>query len=278
MLSPFRYPGGKTWLVPLVGEWLAQIQPKPAEFIEPFAGGGSVALSVAFGHLAEHVTFVELDDSVADVWSAILGGHASLLADRVESFECTLTALKDALRRLPDSIEERAFRTILLNRVRRGGILAAGAGLLRDGENGKGIFSRWYPGTLKLRILEVASMKDRITFIRGDGLTVMEQFLHCEDAAFFIDPPYTADEKRGGRRLYTHHSVDHNEVFRLASCFAGRFLMTYDNSDEVRSLAKKHGLEVREIAMRDNNHATRVELLLGRDLSWLGEPSKVSAG
>ena len=42
--SPFRYPGGKTWLVPRVRQWLASIE-RPHELIEPFAGGAIVGLS-----------------------------------------------------------------------------------------------------------------------------------------------------------------------------------------------------------------------------------------
>jgi len=38
-LSPFRYPGGKTWLVPDVRHWLMASKVKPAVFVEPFAGG-----------------------------------------------------------------------------------------------------------------------------------------------------------------------------------------------------------------------------------------------
>src|SRR5712671_8236811 len=46
--SPFRYPGGKTWLVPYVRQWLSSRAPKPEELIEPFAGGAIVGLTVAF--------------------------------------------------------------------------------------------------------------------------------------------------------------------------------------------------------------------------------------
>jgi hypothetical protein len=58
----FRYPGGKTWLVPRIRQWLASLETKPAEFVEPFAGGGIVSLTVAFEQLADSVTMVELDD------------------------------------------------------------------------------------------------------------------------------------------------------------------------------------------------------------------------
>lgn len=46
--SPFRYPGGKTWLVPRIRQWLAGLSVQETEFIEPFVGGGIVSLTVAF--------------------------------------------------------------------------------------------------------------------------------------------------------------------------------------------------------------------------------------
>src|SRR5881396_794504 len=59
--SPFRYPGGKTWLVPRIRQWLLSRPVRPADLIEPFAGGAIVGLTAAFERLAEHVTLVELD-------------------------------------------------------------------------------------------------------------------------------------------------------------------------------------------------------------------------
>src|SRR5947209_19817056 len=86
--SPFRYPGGKTWLVPRVRQWLASLKTKPAEFIEPFAGGGIVSLTVAAERLAGHVTMVELDEQVAAVWQTINErGEGAWLADRIEQFD-----------------------------------------------------------------------------------------------------------------------------------------------------------------------------------------------
>lgn len=41
MRSPFRYPGGKTWLIPSVRKWLAR-EPTVKQLIEPYAGGGIV--------------------------------------------------------------------------------------------------------------------------------------------------------------------------------------------------------------------------------------------
>jgi len=66
--SPFRYPGGKTWLVPYARSWLANRPIRSDLPIEPFAGGAIVGLTAGFERLAEHVILVENDQDVASVW------------------------------------------------------------------------------------------------------------------------------------------------------------------------------------------------------------------
>ncbi len=149
--------------------------------------------------------------------------------------------------------------------MNRGGILAPGASLIKDGENGKGLRSRWYPETLEKRILNISGVRDRITFICGDGIQLMRERADRPDAVWFIDPPYTV----AARRLYNHWELDHAELFEVSASLAGDFLMTYDNDERVHALANKHGLDSREIPMKNTHHAEMTELLVGRDLSWL---------
>ncbi|MFB2924074.1 MULTISPECIES: DNA adenine methylase [Aerosakkonema] len=266
--SPFRYPGGKTWLVPRIRQWLDSLEKQPSEFIEPFAGGGIVSLTVAFENLANHVTMVEIDDEVAAVWHTIINGDAEWLAAQIVNFNLSQTSVNTVLNEKNILIQEKAFKTILKNRVNRGGILAAGAGMLKSGENGKGLKSRWYPETLKKRIIEIMKRRDRITFIEGDGMEVLKANAYLTDAVFFIDPPYTAAGKKAGSRLYNYSEIGHEELFRLASAIAGDFLMTYDNTEEVRQLAQKHGFDTQAVAMKNTHHAKMTELLIGRNLDW----------
>ncbi len=139
MRSPFRYPGGKTWFVPRLRRWLLSRDSQPSELIEPFAGGGIISLTVAFERLAEHVTMVELDKELAAVWHTILEvpDGAESLADRIVNFKLTPQNVRAVLNREPETKLDRAFRTILKNRVNRGGILAPGASLLRTARRAK---------------------------------------------------------------------------------------------------------------------------------------------
>ena len=141
-LSPFRYPGGKTWLVPQIKHWLQSTSATSKTFMEPFVGGGIVGLSVANQGWAKHVVMVEIDDFIAAVWNTALTGDVNWLMDRISKFKMTLEEVKAVLAKPPQSEAEQAFHTILRNRACHGGKMTEQAGFLKEGENGKGINSR----------------------------------------------------------------------------------------------------------------------------------------
>ena len=263
--SPFRYPGGKTWLVPRIRQWFASMTAHPKEFVEPFAGGSIVGLTVAFEALAPSVTIVELDSDIASVWSTILSDRAHWLADRILAFDLTIESVSAVLEESNRSTAMRAFATIIRNRISRGGILAAGAGIVRNGENGRGLSSRWYPTTLSRRILDIAAIRDRIHFEHGDGIKVLRRYKTDPGVVFFVDPPYTI----AGRRLYTHSEIDHKMLFQTVNELRGDFLMTYDDAPDVRDLACTFDFEIRLIPMKSTHHEVKSELLIGRNLQWL---------
>lgn len=264
-LSPFRYPGGKTWLVPEVRKWLIAANPRPSVFVEPFAGGAMAGLSCAAEGLAEHVFLGELDDDVAAVWQVIFNGtdrDVSWLCQQIHNFTVNLGNVRAVLDANPRAIRGKAFRTIIKNRMQRGGIMAAGAGLVKSGEAGRGLGSRWYPETLVTRIETLAGLRDRVTFEQVDAFAAVQRYADNPTAFFFIDPPYTAGGKRAGARLYTHNEVDHERLFALMATVQGSVMMTYDNAPEVQDLARRHGFRVEPVAMKNTHHELITELLI----------------
>lgn len=227
------------------------------------------SLTVAFEKLADKVVMVELDRDVAAVWQTILGDHNEWLADRIETFDVSLESVQEIMAIEPETVRDRAFRTIVRNRTYHGGILANGSAPIKSGENGKGIKSRWYASTLAQRIRAIADVRGRIEFLCGDGIEVIKQHARKKRAAFFIDPPYTAAGKRAGSRLYTHHDLDHEALFDTTAKSSGDFLMTYDNADDIVAMADARGFATRTVAMKNTHHAVMNELLIGRDLSWV---------
>jgi DNA adenine methylase len=263
--SPFRYPGGKTWLVPYIRSWLTYKSSPANVLVEPFAGGGIVGLTAGFEGLAEHAVLVESDPNIAAVWHTIFDGQAKWLADRILNFELTRENVTSILRKNPAGQRERAFAVILRNRVQRGGIMAEGAGFVKTGENGRGLNSRWYPDTLARRIQEIAGVRERFSFIEGDAFDAIHRYADDETTAFFVDPPYTVASKR----LYAHWQVDQRSLFASLADVKGDVLLTYDNTREIASLASEFGFETQSITMKNTHHAKMTELLVGKDLSWL---------
>ena len=210
----------------------------------------------------------ELDERVASVWKVIIGDQTEWLANRILNFDLTKDTVARELSKSPDSLGGEAFQTILLNRTNHGGIMAPGAGSIQFGEKGKGISSRWYPTTLSKRIRDIGKVKHKIEFIQGDGLAAIAEYAGMDDTVFFIDPPYTAAGKKAGARLYTYNAIDHQALFKLVSNLRGDFLMTYDNSEEVQSMAVQHGFDFEAIPMKNTHHAKITELLIGKDLNW----------
>ncbi|MFZ4214706.1 DNA adenine methylase [Pantoea endophytica] len=264
-LSPFRYPGGKTWLVPEVRKWLMASAIRPSVLIEPFAGGAMIGLSAAAEGLVDSVLLGELDDDVAAVWQTIFHEKeedVAWLRQTIIDFEVNLENVRAILDGNPHTVTGRAFRTIVKNRMQRGGIMAAGAGLIKSGEAGRGLKSRWYPETLAKRIDALQGLRESITFEQTDAFEVVRRYADESKAFFFIDPPYTAGGKKAGSRLYSHNEVDHEGLFSLMSEVNGTVMMTYDDAPEVRELAKKHHFRIEEVPMKNTHHAVIRELLL----------------
>lgn len=269
--SPFRYPGGKTWLIPYIRSWLGARAATTRVLVEPFAGGSIVGLTTGFEDLADHVVLVEKDPNIASVWHTIFGGQADWLADRILEFNLTKQNVLSVLRTVPISQRERAFAVILRNRVQRGGIMAEGAGLVKTGENGRGLNSRWYPETLSRRIREIAQVREKFSFIEGDGFDIIRRYADDDGAAFFVDPPYTV----AARRLYSHWQIDHRALFGLLAGSKGDTLMTYDSTKEISSLALEFDFQTRAIAMKNTHHAKMTELLIAKDFDWLKRAASV---
>ena len=263
--SPLRYPGGKTWLVPHVRAWLETMAPKPVLLIEPFAGGGIVSLTAVMEDLAKRCLMAELDRDVAAFWHAALR-FGPEIKERVLAFQPTRDAVNAVAADRSRDVVDHGFRTLVLNRTRRGGILAPGAALIQKGENGAGVASRWYPETLAKRLDEIGRYADRIVFCETDGMQLLETMLDLsrQQNVVFIDPPYTAGEKRAGERLYAHNKIDHQALFGMLADSSVEFLMTYDYAHEVHALVNRHGFCAVQVTMKNTHHARVRELVITR--------------
>lgn len=263
--SPLRYPGGKTWLIPHARKWLGERRPRV--LLEPYAGGATIALTAAAEGLAGTVVIAEADPVMHNFWRHALSPDGRL-PERVAEIttEAGLTAVLDTE---PDgSSEDAALRALVLNRVRHGGVMTRGASVMRSGEGGKGLTSRWYPATLSSRLGEVRELASQGTILLRDGTgedLIREYSGHGDpgDVAAFLDPPYMAtDGTSSGRRLYDHSDVDHAALFFLVQEAGADVLMTYEWSERAVEMAWDHGMYVAFCEMRGNKNTPKRELVI----------------
>lgn len=267
--SPFRYPGGKTWFVPYARKWLRSMKKKPFSLIEPFAGGAIISMTALFENLVDNIVLVEKDEWVASVWQVLADGAGPELAKKILTFNLTPETVMETLNMSPRSVLDLAFQTVLRNRTFHGGIIAPGSGVLKRGESGKGITSRWYPETLSKRLLAIHSLRTKISVYNEDAFEHIRTRQDDPDVAWFIDPPYTAGGKNAGRRLYRYHAIDHVSLFEKCSRLRSPYIMTYDDSQEVVGLAGDQSMVHTLVPMKNTHHENMYELVISDNLEWL---------
>ena len=70
--SPLRYPGGKNKISDFVKLLIRKSNLTDITYIEPFAGGAGVALSLLFSGAVNHIVINDYDKCIYSVWKAIL--------------------------------------------------------------------------------------------------------------------------------------------------------------------------------------------------------------
>ena len=259
--SPLRYPGGKTWLIPHIRNWLSRS--KSRVLVEPFAGGAIVSLTAVMEGLVDKAVMIEIDHDVAAFWRCVLLDTDDLIG-RILQFTPSREVVEELEQAGWRSDAERAFRTLVLNRTRWAGILAPGASFIASGENAKGIGSRWYPDTLVNRLHEIGKHAKKFAFYEGDSMEILEPLLQGwgQNAAVFVDPPYTGGRgKRAGSRLYAHCTIDHARLFHILDRSNSNFLMTY----EIVDLVDVHRFHAVRVEMNNAHYSQLAELVITRE-------------
>jgi DNA adenine methylase len=210
-----------------------------AEYVEPYAGGAGVALSLLFDEYASHVHINDLNRSVFAFWDVLLN-RTEELCRLVESARLD-PAEWDAQREIqvadsPDSLAL-AFSTFFLNRTSRSGIIGGGMIGGRDQRGGWKIDARFNKPELVARMRRVARFKSRITITGLDAAqylrTAVSQF---EDqlVLMYLDPPYFVK----GARLYEnfYENADHREIADLVAHLDIPWIVSYDAVPEIGEL------------------------------------------
>ena len=128
-LSPLRYPGGKAKVADFVQCLIKENALLDGTYVEPYVGGGSVALSLLFNEYVRDIYINDKDISIYAFWYSVL--HESealckLIKDTPINVE-TWHKLKE-IQSNKENVDllNLGFSTFFLNRTNRSGILKAG--------------------------------------------------------------------------------------------------------------------------------------------------------
>ena len=240
VVSPLRYPGAKRRLAGYVSALLELNSLKPKLFVEPFAGGASVALQLLAAGDVERIALGEKDPWVASFWKVVFFDTAWLV-ERVRRISVTLRQWRHFRRGGFRCDRDRAIACLFLNRTSFSGILSESAGPIGGHEQTSdyAIDCRFTRETIIRRIERIAELRDKVEFVQaGDWHRAMNRASTSgyadEDVFYYLDPPFYAKADR----LYRHwfEEADHLALRDYMARLKSPWLISYDPAVEIIKL------------------------------------------
>lgn len=246
--SPLRYPGGKNKLAKFIA-MLCEKNDINGHYVEPYAGGASVALFLLLEGIVSKITINDKDPSIHAFWYSIIN-FTDEFCDLIEKCDINVESWQECKRvqnnRENASLLQLGFSTFFLNRTNISGILDAG---IIGGLNQKGKYKidcRFNKNELIKRIRKIAESKNKIKIYNLDALDLIKKLQKesCNSTTiFYFDPPYFIK----GESLYLNHykEKDHDEVSKaIQNIKNARWIVSYDNTPEVKNLYKNRRRKV----------------------------------
>lgn len=245
-VSPLRYPGAKRWISGYISRSISYNNLKPQLFVEPFAGGASVSLSLLYMGLVERIILIDQDPLISAFWKTLFF-DTNWLVDQVLETDVTLENWEYYKQLQPLTTRQKAFKCLYLNRTSYSGILAPNAGPIggKSQTSEYKIDCRFNKETIVKRILRVAQYRDRVAFIWNlhwkTALGKIQRMQGSKElperAFFYLDPPfYNKAEK-----LYTYYfkQKDHLALRDHLVSFDQPWILSYDSCSEIVSIYKE---------------------------------------
>jgi len=236
--SPLRYPGGKRKLCNFIKLVLLENQLKGVHYVEPYAGGAAVALSLLYDGFVETIHINDVDRSIWAFWKAAVYMTNDLCALIAE---CELS-VEEWHRQREVQISDNAstielgFSTLFLNRTNRSGIITGG---IIGGQNQEGkwkLNARFNRKDLISRIETVGNHRSQIEVTGHDAQQLLEgEVRHLRRSTFvYLDPPYYDK----GADLYQNHygHDDHASIAATVARLKQPWVVSYDNVDAIAEM------------------------------------------
>jgi len=241
LYTPLRYPGGKARFAPLITEVIASNNLTGGNYLEPYAGGAGVALTLLFDGVVEHVHINDADSAIAVFWRV-----ATQKTDQLINMAATEPITLDAwhhwrnvmLNKVNATELHRGFATLFMNRTNRSGILKGGV-IGGKGQAGSyKIDARFMRQELCTRLERIGRHSSSIHVYEEDAHELLlrcHQFLPAKSLVY-LDPPYYVKGAGLYRNFYKHD--DHVRIAKLLGSerFRRPWVVSYDNADEIKEM------------------------------------------
>jgi DNA adenine methylase len=244
LISPLRYPGSKHRLVNYIQQVLTLNNLKPKLYIEPFAGGSSIALGLMQAEQVKKVILMDVDPWVASFWEELFF-DTDWLIDQIRSIPITLEQWTQFKNGHPTDKRTQAITCFFLNRTSFSGILEKRVGPLggREQKSEYSIDCRFPREKLVQRVLEIAHHREKIIGVWNcsweEGITRIRLYqqqkkLPSEDLFFYFDPPFFEKAKELYRFFFQEN--DHIQLRNFVLALEDSWLLSYDSAKQVEQL------------------------------------------
>jgi DNA adenine methylase len=228
--SPLRYPGGKSRAIQRL---VNRLPDEFDEFREPFVGGGSFFIYIKQKYPQLKIWINDLNKELYWFWinaqkdSEKLAREVRKIRNRRRSGQNLFNEMVQAdVSKLTGF--DRAIRFFILNRITFSGVVEAG------GYSQEAFEKRFTRSSIE-RLAKIGEVLEGITITNKDYSELLKD--ESERIFTFLDPPYfsASKSKLYGKNGMLHTSFDHDEFARQMKNCKQQWLITYDESSEVRA-------------------------------------------
>lgn len=226
--SPLRYPGGKSRAVKQI---LSIIPQSFTEFREPMVGGGSIFLALKQKYPDIKYWINDLNKDLFLFWKYCQTDLDRLVVE-VKKMKGKYGTGEELFINLTNPNTkfdgfQRAVRFFVLNRITFSGTVDCG------GDSEEAFEKRFTDSSIE-RLSGIKQLLKDVLITNNDYEKVISK--EGKNVFIFLDPPYlsTSKSKLYGKRGNLHFSFDHEKfVHNMREC-KHNWLITYDNSPEVK--------------------------------------------